>query len=134
MLTKQELRRYKYIKADIEHLKEQIQELRSLITVPKIQRLEGVPGAGSGEHDKLGMALSKIEKLESLYRQKIDELLELQLTIEAEIGKLGEQEQALIRLYYFRGRTWDETAAEMGYARRHITRLHGRALERLARI
>lgn len=132
MLTKYDLRKYKNIKAEMLELQERINELVSIMTVPRIPQLTGMPGGSHSEHDKIGNAVAKAEALRSLYFKKLGVLADLQLTIETAIEQLPADDQMLIRLYYFSGYTWVEVAARMGYEWAQIHRKHRAILERLA--
>lgn len=132
MLTKYDLRKCKNIKAEMLELQERINELSSIMTVPRIPQLTGMPGGSHSEHDKIGNAVAKAEALRSLYFKKLGALADLQLTIETAIEQLPADDQMLIRLYYFSGYTWEEVAARMGYEWAQIHRKHRAILERLA--
>lgn len=132
MLTKYDLRKCKNIKAEMLELQERINELSSIMTVPRIPQLTGMPGGSHSEHDKIGNAVAKAEALRSLYFKKLGVLADLQLTIETAIEQLPADDQMLIRLYYFSGYTWEEVAARMGYEWAQIHRKHRAILERLA--
>lgn len=131
MLTKYDLRKYKNLKAEMLQLQEQINELTSIITAPRVPQLTGMPGGSHSEQDKLGAAVAKIDKLCSLYFEKLGELADLQLTIETAIEKLPADEQMLLRLYYFSGYTWEEITVRLGMSWRSVHRRHAAILEKL---
>ena len=60
----------------------------------------------------------------------IDELLD-RLTVEAMLRRLSPLERSIIVGIHLECRTVVELAARLGYSRRHVTRLHRLALERL---
>lgn len=130
MITKNELRQYRYIKSDIKQLEEEIKELELLMVVPGSQKLSGMPGGG-GVGDRIGELVAKADKLRRIYCRKMARLLDLKAEIETEIERLPEREQQLIRLYYFRGETWESTAVEMGISWASVHRLHKKILETL---
>lgn len=131
MITKNELRQYRYIKSDIKQLEEEIKELELLMVVPGCQKLTGMPGGG-GIGDKIGELVAKADKLRRIYRRKVSRLLDLKAEIEAAIEILNEEEQLLIRLYYFAGKTWECTAVEMGVSWATVHRDHRKILYKLA--
>lgn len=47
MITKYELRECKHLKMEISELREQISELVSMMTAPRISRLTGMPGSAA---------------------------------------------------------------------------------------
>lgn len=132
MLTKYDLRKYKNIKAEMLELQERITELTSIMTAPRVPQLTGMPGGSHSEHDKIGNAVAKVEKLRSLYYEKLGVLADLQLTIEMAIEKLPTDDQMLLRLYYFSGYTWEQVAIRLGINWRSVHRRHAAILERLA--
>lgn len=132
MLTKYDLRRYKHIKAEVEQLLNQIQELELTMIVPGCQQITGMPVYHSFDRDKIGNVIAKAQKLRELYVDKTDKLLDLQVEIEFALDKLDHDEQRLIRLYYFNDYTWEEVAVHMDYTWRHVHRLHKKILEKMA--
>lgn len=132
MLTKYDLRKYKHLKAEMLELQERINELASIMTVPRVPQLTGMPGGSHSEHDKIGNAVAKVDKLRSLYYEKLGELAELQLTIEMAIEKLPADDQMLLRLYYFSCYTWEQVAVRLDINWRSVHRRHAAILERLA--
>ena len=91
-----------------------------------------MPRGGSSDnshiYDRIG---DRHKELQQLYREKVAELEAQMLEIEQAIEPLEPLERILIRLHYFQGFTWEQIALELNYTRRHITRMHGRALEKL---
>lgn len=132
MLTKYDLRKYQNIKAEMLELQERINELASIMTAPRVPQLTGMPSGSHSEHDKLGVAVAKLEKLRSLYFEKLGVLADLQLRIETAIEKLPADEQTLLRLYYFSGYTWKQVAVRLGLNWRSVHRRHATILEKLA--
>lgn len=133
MITKNELRQYRYIKSDIKQLEEEIKELELLMVVPGSQKLSGMPGGG-GVGDRIGELVAKADKLRRIYRQKMSRLLDLKAEIECAIEVLSEKEQLLIRLYYFSGKTWECTAVEMKSSWATVHRDHKRILKKLSKV
>lgn len=132
MISKADLRRYKYIKSEIKQFQEQIAELQSLMTAPKTSRFTPSSGGSHGDSDKIGQTIIRLERLEDRYCQKIAELVELQTAIENAIGKLKPEEETIIRLYYYNGLTWEKVCEKTGYSWRQIHRKHKSALLKLA--
>ncbi len=61
--------------------------------------------------------------------KEIAELEHIQTEMLAAINKLGDNTLcSLLTGYYINGLTWEELTDKLGYTRRHITRLHNRAL------
>lgn len=112
MITKNDLRQYRQLKDEILQLAAEIKELDLLMVVPTIQNLSGMPGAHQTT-DKIGEVVGRADDLRKRYIAKMSILLELKAQIEAEVDALDADEQVLIRMYYFRGMTWEAVACEM---------------------
>mgnify|MGYP004662501727 FL=1 len=64
--------------------------------------------------------------------QKLNECIDLRLQIEQAVNALNEpRERELMRRRYIEGQRWEQVAYEMNYTLRHVTRLHGRILQRM---
>jgi RNA polymerase sigma factor (sigma-70 family) len=63
----------------------------------------------------------------------IDDVLD-QLTVEKILAGLSPLERQIVRSIHLDGVTVVELAARLGYSRRHVTRLHRSAIERLRRV
>lgn len=93
---------------------------------------------GSGGHggsDKVGVAVANIMERE----QRVDDLsaayTEKYKEVERVIGSLGDDTlEEVLELRYLRFLKWDEIAVQMSYTERHITRLHGIALQILQKM
>ena len=131
-MTKEDLRAYKALRKERDHLAQLIEELESVLYGPKVPTVDGMP-RGSGfdnSHvvDKLG---DKHDKLKKLYDAKVAELDRRMAEIEAAIEPLKPTERDLIRLHYFKGLTWEEVAVAMSYSWRHVHRIHGDIIAKL---
>ena len=93
---------------------------------------------GSGSHsdgDKVGVAVANILERE----QRVDDLsaayTEKYKEVERVIGGLKDDTlEEVLELRYLRFLKWDEIAQQMNYTERHITRLHGIALQVLQKM
>ncbi|MBQ8809484.1 MAG: sigma-70 family RNA polymerase sigma factor [Bacteroidales bacterium] len=130
MITKDELRQYRHIKGEMMQLAEEIRELDMLMVVPSVQNLSGMPGAHMTT-DKIGETIARADALRKRYYAKISILLDLKAKIEMEIDGLSADDQMLIRLYYFRGMTWEAAAATMGLSWNALHYRHRNILRRL---
>lgn len=111
MITKHDLKNYRNLKIKIRLLKEQIEDLSGAIISPKSVKITGMPMEHSADPDKFGNTIALIEKLTVVYNNKLKRCLEQQSKIEAAVEALNDDEQNLIRLYYFQGLTWEEVCA-----------------------
>lgn len=109
-MTKKELRSYRTLKEEAEQLG------RVVFCLPD--------GFWSRE---------EADKATERYTSKLKESLQLLDAIEDAIESLSATERVLMRAKYIEGLTWEEVADLMHYDVRQIHRIHGRALQRLAR-
>ena len=131
-MTKDDLRAYKELRRERDHLAGLIEELESVLYGPKVPTIDGMPRGGSFDNsnkvDKIG---DKHDKLQKLYEEKVAELDRRMADIEAAIEPLEPNERKLIRLHYFQGLNWEQVAVEMSYSWRHVHRIHGRIIAKL---
>lgn len=132
MITKYDLRKCKYLKMELMELQDQVNELASMMTSPRISQLTGMPGGGNSGRDNVTDAIAKADKLRSLYNEKFDALVSLQQKIEKAIEPLSAEDQMMLRMHYFSNYTWEEVAVRMGINWRSVHRRHAAILERLA--
>ena len=123
---KQYLRRYQTAKRRVGLIQEEIEELRSSKTSP-VGLGDGMPH-GSGTSDLSGYAARLDELLRELEAEK-----ELQMVtyreIRQQIGMVPDAiEQEMLSRGYLIGQSWEKIAVEMKYSYRHVTKLHGHAL------
>jgi RNA polymerase sigma-B factor len=79
--------------------------------------------------------LVSMEKLDARRSREAEEEIEVvlaRMTIDAALDRLVPVERDILRGLYFEGESLSEMAVRLGYSRRHITRLHRRALRRAA--
>lgn len=108
-------------------LQEQIDALRSQQMFPSVNN-DGMPKGNthsdlSGYVARLDALISQLEHEQALavrqYKEIHDRIYKMQNRAEKEV---------LIRRYLM-GKTWEQIAVEMNYTYRHVTRLHGAALQ-----
>ena len=81
--------------------------------------------------------LVSMEKLDGKWSREAEEEIDVvlrRMTIDAALDRLVPIEREILRAVYFEGESLADVAARLGYSRRHLTRLHRRALERAARV
>lgn len=106
-MTKEQLRQYQSIKAEISQMERRIEELRGL-----------------GYEDIT-------QPLRDIYQEKLANLIESQLKIEKAIESLNPTERELMRLRYIDGADWTEVAATIHYEWTQTHRIHARALAKI---
>lgn len=110
-MTKEQLRQYRSIKREACQIERRIKEL---------------------EHQ--AEAREILEPLRDHYRQKLEDLVAVQLRIERAIESLNPTERELMRLRYIDGADWTEVAATIHYEWTQTHRIHSRALNKLKNI
>lgn len=104
-----------------------IQAEYDAISLVKSPRLDGMP-RGSGQAD-LSMRVAEIERLEKLFQRLSAKKFAALKTITDAIEAMADKdERTLLYLHYIEGLSFDRTAEEMEFSRRHVLRIHGRAL------
>lgn len=132
MTAKEYMYGYLNAKKKIETLKmaqEKVREEAVNIT----QRLQENKVQGGGTRDKIGDAAAKLADLDHRIDLELIQLVETMGSVVAIINKVHNSTfQALLICRYINGMTLEQTAEVMGYATRHIVRLHGYALLQVA--
>lgn len=108
-VTKEQLRSYQDIKAEKIHIE---QRLRNLEKQPESEQ-------------------ESLQPLRALYREKLDELVALQLSIEEAIETLGPVERDLFRYRYIDGMEWHQVCVKINYSWQQTHRIHKSALIKL---
>ncbi len=123
---KQYLRRYQTAKRRVGLIQEEIEELRSSKTSP-VGLGDGMPH-GSGTPDLSGYAARLDELLRELEAEKEMQMVTYR-EIRQQIGMVPDAiEQEILSRRYLIGQSWEKIAVEMKYSYRHVTKLHGHAL------
>lgn len=124
---KKYLRRYKEAKKKEKRISEQIAELRSNKMHPSAAS-DGMP-KGYGHSDLSGYMARLDELIRNLDRERMS-MLRIYAEILEAISKVpNTAEQEVLERKYLLDQAWEEIAVKMGYTYRHVTRLHGFALE-----
>lgn len=123
---KQYLRRYQAAKKRAKRIQEEIEELRSSKTSP-VGLGDGMPH-GSGTSDLSGYAARLDELLRELAAEQEMQMI-VYREIRQQIGTVSDAtEQEILSRRYLLGQSWEKIAVEMKYSYRHVTKLHGYAL------
>ena len=123
---KQYLRRYQVAKRREKLIQDAIAELRSSKTSP-VGLGDGMP-RGSGTSDLSGYAARLDELLRELEAEKEMQMVTYR-EIRQQIGMVPDAiEQEILSRRYLIGQSWEKIAVEMKYSYRHVTKLHGHAL------
>jgi len=111
---------------------EQLATLRSLaMKVTANLTAEKVSG-GKDVKSPMANTIAKIVDLEREINGDIDRLVGLKAEIQETISQVSDVvSQILLELRYINGKTWDEIANVLGFARSWVLRLHGVALKEI---
>ena len=125
---KEQLFKYREAEKESERLEQEIAQWYSkaekMTTVIKL-----VPG-GAGGGRSVENAIDEIDSLKNELAERRQKEVKLRRTIGAAIEAVDDAKlRQVLRLKYIDGvRSWEKVAEIMGYERRHVTRLHGKAL------
>lgn len=123
---KQYLRRYQIAKRRVGLIQEEIDALRSSETSP-VGLGDGMPH-GSGTSDLSGYAARWDALVRELEAEKEMQMVTYR-EIRQQIGMVPDAiEQEILSRRYLIGQSWEKIAVEMKYSYRHVTKLHGHAL------
>lgn len=74
----------------------------------------------------------KLIDLENEVNEDIDELIKLKAQIMETINQVDDPiYQLILQMRYTEGKTWEEVARGLGYDKRWVLRLHGKALKEI---
>lgn len=77
----------------------------------------------------------RLVELNDAIDRMIDEMVAVKTEITETIFKLEDRRyRELLMLRYINGEDWDPIAEELHYSKRHVTKLHGWALDAIAKI
>lgn len=129
MTAKEFLQQYRTAKREAEDIELRITQLRLKYSMPSAIEYSDMPKAHSTEHD-LSDYTAKMDKLTTYLIQKYSRCMGIEIDILDRLDRMAKQEEReLLRYKYIDGLRWEDIADRMGYTYRHITRLHGVALQ-----
>lgn len=122
----------KKIKASLKYI-EDLKTMANNIGSSNIEN-ERVQGSG-GNYDKVGNLVCKIDEYEKLANKFIDNYLDTKNEAMAMIDELDNSLYIeILTMRYFEDATFEEIAVASGKSYRHVTRLHGYALQEFQKI
>lgn len=127
-MTKEDLKKYQHLKAEIDQLKQEITDFYE--TCVRSPILDGMP-----KDDKVSDPTPKYAEKAAKFNDKLHYLqykaiLELE-KIEDCIQNLEPRERRLMREYYIKGKTWEQVCVETGKSWRTVHRIHKNALRKI---
>lgn len=130
MPLKDDLLRYKYLKLEIENLKQNIYELENLSV--GVASYSETYSKTNARVSKTHLNVELIEILGERYRKRLLAILELKIKIDDEVQKLPIDERLVITEYYLNGLTWYEVSDKLFISLSWCYKLHNRALKMLS--
>ena len=128
MTAKEYLLRYQEVKREIEDLDYRMAQLRLKYAAPSAINYSDMPKAHNANHD-LSEYVAKMDEMTDYMISKYTRLRGIEVDIYKRLDRMDNQdERELLRFRYIDGLTWDQIALKLGYSRRNVTRIHGRAL------
>lgn len=93
-------------------------------------------GIHSGDvHSQVEQAVVKIVELEQEINDEIDQMIQVKHQVKKVVSQVDDpQQKMLLELRYFQYLRFPDIASRMNYSERQLLRLHGEALESVARI
>lgn len=132
MTVKEYLRQYLTAYNEAQRIGSDIARLRIRYAYPSAIQYSDMPKAHNTEHDLSDYA-AKVQLLEQDLNRKMNECIRVEVEIRQSIDQLpDDRERELLRLRYIDGMTWEAIAVVMGYALRHVHRIHGNALHNMS--
>lgn len=126
--AKQELKDYrediKYIEEklnDTEEVRGKIEKVTSILSLSKTS-------GGDISNDKFADGINRLEELKIDCSDRMQELLLKKFLIDSKIERTEQPYRNVLFFRYTRGKSWEEVAKELGYAKDYIFDLHGEAL------
>lgn len=114
---------------------EEINRLKALSMKITANIKPDVVSNGNNNTDKLGDAVAIIVDLEAEINEAIDELVKQKREVSSVIEKVLDPNHAkLLCKRYLLYEPWEQIATEMGFTYRHITRMHGEALQTVRKL
>lgn len=113
---------------------EQIAELRSLAEKVTVSPFTESHAQGTYT-DRVGRTAARIADLETEINNEIDKLVEIKLQIRELTASLPDGiQRTIIERHYILNEPWEKISEKIGYSRRHVTRLHDKAIETLEKM
>ena len=93
------------------------------------------PASGSGVSDRVGSCVAKIVDMENDIRDQVAEFMDLKRRVLAVLDEVTDPVQLqILHLHYCRYMSWDQIGLAVGYERRNVCYIHGRALQTVGEI
>lgn len=132
-MTKEELKKYLWLRRVIKQLEDRREELETEATRMTV-RYSDQPKGAPYDKDRMAELVVEMVELDEKIQAKLAESYELARKIEEAIGSLPEREQYLMRARYIEGKSWEQIAVDMHYSWRQVHNIHSMALRAVMEI
>lgn len=133
-MNRADLKSYMDSRRRCEFLSERIASVRNDIEGIRSVVISDMPKGSSADNERLERLLDLKQALILRYIAEQSGCHRLMQSIECAVGKVDDTRfKILLTLRYIDGRSWDYISDYMGYDKRYIFKLHGRALQAFER-
>ena len=132
--SKQELKDYR---EDIKYIEEKLDDAKELkTTIEKVTSVLALSRTSGGniDNDKFADGISRLEELKIDCSERLKTLILKKFIIDDKIEQIEQPYRNVLFFRYTRGKSWEETAKELGYTRDYVCELHGEALYKYSKI
>lgn len=129
-MTKYELQSYKFLKLEIENIKQNIYELENLSV--GVASYSEICSKTNRNGSKIEDVVIRVQILREMYYNRLNAFLELKIKIEDEVRKLPHDERLIITEHYLNGLTWQQVSDRLFISLSWCYKLHNRALKMLS--
>lgn len=130
MTAKEYLQQYRNSDREINSKLDQIRRLRELAT--KTTSTLNPDKVQTSSVNKTEIIVAKIVDLEREIDAEIDKLCHIRREVQVSIKMIDEAAyRNVLELRYIQGLSWEQIAVNLNYTYRHVTRLHGEALQKV---
>lgn len=113
-MTLRELSQLYYLKKEIEHDRQRLAELRSVLLSPKSPSYDGMPKSPNPE-PAMERRIAQTADLEAMIQTKIDRCVDERQKLERYIAEIPDSlTRQIFTLRFVEGLTWERVAAKMG--------------------
>lgn len=129
---KHEFLKVRELRRELKKLKDDLRALDEVLYVPNGYVLDGMPKAKGGAFSFVLEGILKRDEIKEKYGETLKTYFTQKETLEKVISeRLGENEAAVLREYYLRGKSWREVSEALELSESWMFKLHRRAFETL---
>ena len=129
MTAKEFLRMARGMDRRIDRATERVERLRARLEAGRMSRITGMPRGGGEDWTETADRLIELEKIVNARVREMCRVKRLAMEAIESVEEMRYRE--VLELYYLDGYTWEQVAKAMSYDVRHVTRLHGKALQKV---